>query len=95
MTALSPAVDVGIIGDIGFAERVQEGVDQNYTYHIERGLCDNLLLHHAHRAGAQVCIRVRRPPRSEIVVNVSRRRALLAIRLNGGSRTESSTSRLS
>lgn len=40
--------------DIDFAERAQEGVDQNYTYHVDRGLFDNLLLHHAHRVGAKV-----------------------------------------
>ncbi|PZS11623.1 MAG: hypothetical protein DLM60_23840 [Pseudonocardiales bacterium] len=40
--------------DIDFAERAQEGVDQNYTYHVDRGLFDNLLLHHAHRVDAKV-----------------------------------------
>lgn len=40
--------------DIAFAERAQEGIDQNYTYHVDRAIFDNLLLHHAHRLGAKV-----------------------------------------
>ena len=31
-----------------------EGVDQNYTYHVQRGLFDNLLLPHAYRVDAQL-----------------------------------------
>jgi flavin-dependent dehydrogenase len=37
-----------------FKERQQEGVDQDYTYHVDRGEFDNLLLHHAHGFGAKV-----------------------------------------
>jgi flavin-dependent dehydrogenase len=55
------AYDVGWEGleadtqaDIRFEERDQEGVNQNYTYHVDRGLFDNLLLHHAQKLGAQV-----------------------------------------
>jgi len=40
--------------DIRFEEREQPGVDQNYTYHVDRGRFDNLLLHHARRLGATV-----------------------------------------
>lgn len=40
--------------DIRFDERDQAGVDQNYTYHVDRGLFDNLLLQHAHGSGAAV-----------------------------------------
>ena len=40
--------------DIRFAERDQPGVDQTYTYHVDRGKFDNLLLHHAHEFGAKV-----------------------------------------
>lgn len=40
--------------DIRFEERDQPGVDQNYTYHVDRGRFDNLLLHHAHDLGAEV-----------------------------------------
>lgn len=47
---LAPDVQVGI----RFEEREQEGVDQNYTYHVDRGLFDNLLLQHAHDFGAEV-----------------------------------------
>lgn len=39
---------------IRFEEREQEGVDMNYTYHVDRGLFDNLFLQHAHKLGAQV-----------------------------------------
>jgi FADH2 O2-dependent halogenase len=40
--------------DIRFEERDQPGVDQNYTYHVDRGKFDNLLLQHAHGFGADV-----------------------------------------
>lgn len=40
--------------DIRFAERDQPGVDQIYTYHVDRGKFDDLLLHHAHELGAKV-----------------------------------------
>jgi 1H-pyrrole-2-carbonyl-[peptidyl-carrier protein] chlorinase len=40
--------------DIKFGEREQPGVDQNYTYHVDRGKFDNLLLHHAAKLGATV-----------------------------------------
>jgi FADH2 O2-dependent halogenase len=42
------------IADIRFEERKQAGVDQNYTYHVDRGKFDNLLLHHAQGLGANV-----------------------------------------
>jgi FADH2 O2-dependent halogenase len=40
--------------DIRFEEREQPGVDQNYTYHVDRGKFDNLLLHRAQELGADV-----------------------------------------
>lgn len=40
--------------NIRFEEREQEGVAQNYTYHVDRGIFDNLLLQHAHGLGAHV-----------------------------------------
>jgi flavin-dependent dehydrogenase len=40
--------------DIRFAEREQAGVSQSYTYHVDRGKFDNLLLQHAHKFGAKV-----------------------------------------
>ncbi len=42
-------------GGITFAERPQEGVDQPYTYHVDRARFDLLLLQHAHSLGARVC----------------------------------------
>jgi flavin-dependent dehydrogenase len=60
-TADSPVYDhdwEGLSADctanVDFAEREQPGVDQNYTYHVDRGKFDNLLLQHAHGLGAQV-----------------------------------------
>lgn len=50
---LSTAGTAGI-ADLTFAEREQDGVDQYYTYHVDRGKFDNLLLHHAHAFGAKV-----------------------------------------
>jgi FADH2 O2-dependent halogenase len=48
--------------DIRFEERDQPGVDKRYTYHVDRGKFDLLLLQHAHRLGATVYegIRVQR-----------------------------------
>lgn len=40
--------------DIRFEERAQPGVDQPYTYHVDRGLFDLALLQHANEAGATV-----------------------------------------
>jgi len=40
--------------DVDFAERDQPGVDQDYTYHVDRGKFDNLLVHHANGFGASV-----------------------------------------
>lgn len=40
--------------DILFGERAQPGVDQPYTYHVDRGVFDLALLQHASEAGAQV-----------------------------------------
>jgi FADH2 O2-dependent halogenase len=40
--------------DVDFAERDQPGVDQIYTYHVDRGRFDNLLLQHANSFGASV-----------------------------------------
>ena len=39
---------------IRFEERVQPGVDRNYTFHVDRGKFDQLLLQHAHKLGATV-----------------------------------------
>lgn len=47
---LSPDTDV----DVRFTERRQPGVDQDYTYHVDRAKFDLMLLQHAHRRGAQV-----------------------------------------
>jgi flavin-dependent dehydrogenase len=47
---LTPATEV----DIRFNERAQPGVDQIYTYHVDRGRFDLLLLQHAHSRGAKV-----------------------------------------
>ena len=40
--------------DIRFAEREQAGVGQDYTYHVDRGKFDQLLLEHAAELGAVV-----------------------------------------
>jgi len=41
--------------DIRFDEREQPGVEQNYTWHVDRGKFDLLLLQHAQKLGATVC----------------------------------------
>ena len=40
--------------EVRFAEREQPGVNKNYTYHVDRGKFDLLLLQHANRLGAAV-----------------------------------------
>jgi FADH2 O2-dependent halogenase len=40
--------------DIRFEEREQPGVEQNHTYHVDRGKFDLLLLQHANKLGATV-----------------------------------------
>jgi FADH2 O2-dependent halogenase len=45
--------------DIRFEERAQQGVDRKYTYHVDRGKFDLLLLQHAHGLGAKVLEGVR------------------------------------
>jgi 1H-pyrrole-2-carbonyl-[peptidyl-carrier protein] chlorinase len=42
------------VADIRFSERAQPGVNQNYTYHVDRGKFDTLLLQHANKLGATV-----------------------------------------
>ncbi|HEY4035376.1 MAG TPA: NAD(P)/FAD-dependent oxidoreductase [Ktedonobacteraceae bacterium] len=39
---------------VRFEEREQPGVDRNYTFHVDRGKFDLLLLQHAHQLGATV-----------------------------------------
>ena len=40
--------------DIRFEEREQPGIDKNYTYHVDRGKFDLMLLQHANRLGSAV-----------------------------------------
>ncbi len=47
-------LEADCMADIRFEERQQQGVDQNYTYHVDRGKFDTLLLQHAQKLGAQV-----------------------------------------
>lgn len=39
---------------VRFEERAQQGVDKNYTYHVDRGKFDLMLLQHANKLGAAV-----------------------------------------
>jgi len=40
--------------NVTFGERQLAGLTQRHTYHVDRGLFDNLLLQHAHKLGAHV-----------------------------------------
>ncbi|GGJ86727.1 FAD-dependent oxidoreductase [Streptomyces camponoticapitis] len=40
--------------EIQFSERDQEGIDRDYTYHVDRGKFDLILLEHAESLGARV-----------------------------------------
>src|SRR3954466_2877942 len=51
LEGLAPEYNV----DIRFEERKQEGMeDRNYTFHVDRGKFDLMLLQHAHQLGATV-----------------------------------------
>jgi FADH2 O2-dependent halogenase len=43
-----------LVADVRFDERHQPGVEQSYTYHVDRGKFDSLLLQHAAGFGAEV-----------------------------------------
>jgi FADH2 O2-dependent halogenase len=47
-------LDAGENASIRFDEREQPGVDKSYTYHVDRGKFDLLLLQHAQKLGATV-----------------------------------------
>jgi 1H-pyrrole-2-carbonyl-[peptidyl-carrier protein] chlorinase len=51
---LAPDCHADIRAAIRFDEREQAGVDKNYTYHVDRGKFDLMLLQHAHKLGAGV-----------------------------------------
>ena len=74
--------------DIAFAERQQAGVDQNYTYHVDRGKFDNLLLHHANTLGAKVFegvavtdVKFDATPFPEVCYTVGRRQTSMTARI--------------
>lgn len=72
---------------IRFDERSQEGVEQNYTYHVDRARFDLALLQHAHDAGADVIegVRVKRvdfdPRDPELVLKLGRRESRVSARV--------------
>lgn len=72
---------------VSFDERPQEGVPQNYTYHVDRGRFDLALLKHAEASGAKVYqgIRVLRvdfdPADPEVVFKLGRREQRIAARI--------------
>lgn len=72
---------------IAFAEREQEGVGQNYTYHVDRGRFDLALLQHAESLGAAVHqgVRVLRvdfdPDDPEVVFKLGRREHRVSARV--------------
>lgn len=73
--------------EIKFNERAQDGVRQDYTYHVDRGQFDLLLLQHAESLGAKVYegIRVRHvdvsEPEPRVVFAVGRRETDIRVRM--------------
>ncbi|GAA3124118.1 NAD(P)/FAD-dependent oxidoreductase [Streptosporangium carneum] len=73
--------------EIEFSERDQAGVNQDYTYHVDRGLYDLILLQHAESLGAKVYegIRVRRvdfsEPLPKVVFSIGRRESDVRVRM--------------
>jgi FADH2 O2-dependent halogenase len=72
---------------VEFRERDQPGVNQEYTYHVDRGVFDLLLLQHAQTQGAKIYegVRVKHVDFSEddprIVFNLGRRESALRVRM--------------
>ncbi|MFD5315520.1 NAD(P)/FAD-dependent oxidoreductase [Streptomyces sp. NPDC127098] len=56
MNQPSLSMDFAVDGhaEVRFGERAQEGVDRDYTYHVDRGKFDLILLKHAEELGAKV-----------------------------------------
>lgn len=75
------------LAEIEFHEREQLGVNQDYTYHVDRGKFDLMLLQHAHSLGAKVFqgTRVRRVDFSEkeprVIFPVGRSEAAVRVRM--------------
>ncbi|GLU48213.1 NAD(P)/FAD-dependent oxidoreductase [Nocardiopsis ansamitocini] len=73
--------------DVMFNERDQSGVKQDYTYHVDRGAFDLLLLQHAESLGAKVFsgVRVTRVdvtrPAPEIVFAMGRREQTVRVKM--------------
>lgn len=53
-TASFEGLEADCHAGIRFEEREQAGVDRNYTFHVDRGKFDLMLLQHAHQLGATV-----------------------------------------
>jgi len=75
-------------GQIRFDERDQPGVTQPYTYHVDRGKFDHLLLNHAHRLGARVYegapvrwVDFSEPERVRVTVDLARRSTEVTARM--------------
>src|SRR5258707_2029786 len=73
---------------VRFGERAQAGVDRNYTFHVDRGKFDLLLLQHAYRLGATVYEGVRvqdvdfsEPGRPRIHFSIANQQASSAVRM--------------
>ncbi len=73
---------------VRFGERAQAGVDRNYTFHVDRGKFDLLLLQHAYRLGATVYEGVRvqdvdfsEPGRPRIHFSIANQQASTAVRM--------------
>lgn len=73
---------------IRFEEREQPGVDRNYTFHVDRGKFDLMLLQHAHQLGATVYQGVRvqqvnfaQPGQPQICFGVGKKNVRTTVRL--------------
>lgn len=73
---------------VRFGERDQAGVDRNYTFHVDRGKFDLMLLQHAHHFGATVYEGVRvnsvdfsEPGRPQILFSVANQQMKTSVRM--------------
>jgi FADH2 O2-dependent halogenase len=78
----------GSYADVQFAERAQDGVDRPYTWHVDRGRFDLMLLQHASSLGADVFSGVKvqdvdmsNSGRPKVSVSVGGKRVKVPVRL--------------
>ncbi|WP_275549654.1 NAD(P)/FAD-dependent oxidoreductase [Streptomyces sp. SUK 48] len=76
------------VAEIAYQERAQRGVDREYTFHVDRGKFDQILLEHAEEQGAKIFqgVRVNRvdfsdPSRPRLLAKIGGRQVAVPVRM--------------